>query len=54
MDEYLPVLILLGYIPLMRALNAIRINTTELEKNTFEMLEKMKKLDSLIEKLKNS
>jgi len=54
MNEYFLITLMLGYIPLIRILNGIHKNTSNMEKNTSQMLEKMKKVDSLIEKLRES
>jgi len=54
MNEYLLFTLLMGYIPLMRILNGIHKNTSNMEKSTSQMLDKMKKVDSLIEKLRES
>jgi hypothetical protein len=54
MNEYFLITLMLGYIPLIRILNGIYKNTSNMEKSTSQMFEKMKKVDSLIEKLRES
>jgi hypothetical protein len=52
MNEYLWITLLWGYVPILLSLNKITKNTTQLEKNTDEMLKKMNKVDLLIEKIR--
>jgi hypothetical protein len=54
MNEYLLFTLILGYIPLIRILNGIHKKTSNMEKSTSQMLEKMKKVDSIIEKIRES
>jgi hypothetical protein len=54
MSEYIWITLIGAYIPIILSLNRITQNTRQMEKNTTEMLEKMKRVDSIIEKIREN
>ena len=51
--NFLPFLLIIPLIPLLKTLRNIENNTTKLQKDTAELLERLRSVDRLITALKN-